>query len=250
MGTLASSDWDFSEIRKHDALRAARLERAGSSDELISALENELERAIGDGKVRFGLDSVSNEFKECRVIIQFSVNRDVYDWFFNARTGYRAQFWVSPEVGLAFNQRLVDRLRVILCERLTAPVEARRIIVQYDGQTRQEKDGGECSLRLWGIERSLVPQASKIWICERLIQPSGRDPENIGFAVLSSAQRSMPKLMVPKWSRNNGEGLRAPYPEAECSWLDLKGAFICDDGARQLKVPLKRATDLFHVGWT
>ena len=33
-----------------------------------------------------------------------------YDWFFNARTGNRLQFWLSSELRLGFNAAIILRL--------------------------------------------------------------------------------------------------------------------------------------------
>src|SRR5438093_1482243 len=79
------------------------------------------------------------------------------------------------------------------------------------------------------VARSLAPAATKIWIGERLYSVDDESVTDIGLAVLSDARRSPAKLRVPRWAEalnaktgEKGEGLRAPYPETECSWLDMK----------------------------
>lgn len=104
--------------------------------------------------------------------------------------------------------------------------------------------------------RSLDAQFGKIWICERLIQTDGHNPRET-FATLS-ADRYLPKLIIPRWAaavnpytHSVGEGLRAPYPDEEQSWLDLKGAFVTQsDTVYQAKSPAIRAVDLHNCGWT
>ena len=106
--------------------------------------------------------------------------------------------------------------------------------------------------------RSLKPGASKIWICERLVQHNGSPIQDIGFVVLSDAERNLPKLFIPRWAnaehpktKELGEGLRAPYPCPDYAWLDLKGGYVRSDGrVEQKKSQDKRAKDLNQRGWT
>jgi hypothetical protein len=108
------------------------------------------------------------------------------------------------------------------------------------------------------IARSLAPDASKIWICERLYCLDGGSITDIGFAALADAERSLAKLGIPKWTeainpktRQKGEGLRAPFPGAEYSWLDLKGGFLDAEGnPGQIKPQDKRAEQIHNCGWT
>jgi hypothetical protein len=76
--------------------------------------------------------------------------------------------------------------------------------------------------------------------------------------VLSDAERSRPKLRVPRWAeaanprtREKGEGLRAPIPDREQSWLDLKGGFVDAEGnPGQIKPLDERARHIHERGWT
>lgn len=106
MSPITDTNWSFEHIRAVDATRAARLESCGPPIELLANLQAALDQQITKGECRIAVDSRRGEFIELRAIVQFQVSPDLYDWFFNARTGYRAQFWVSPEAGTAFNRRL------------------------------------------------------------------------------------------------------------------------------------------------
>jgi hypothetical protein len=182
----------------------------------------------------------------------------LYDWFFNARTGYRSRFWTEPNVGLAFNKRIVESMMQVLTRWLPATVIARRIEVIVENGSRQERDAGTIGIDRNEIVRSLAPDASKIWICERLYASNGGSITEIGYAVLSDAERSRPKLRVPRWAeaahprtREKGEGLRAPIPDREQSWLDLKGGFVDAEGnPGQIKPLDERARHIHERGWT
>jgi hypothetical protein len=100
MDCIAETDWGFEDIRANDEARAARLESAGSPDELVVTLTRALSEAFGRSEIRFAIDSRDNRFVERRAILQFRVAPEDYDWFFNARTGYRAQFWRCPSLGI------------------------------------------------------------------------------------------------------------------------------------------------------
>lgn len=103
-----------------------------------------------------------------------------------------------------------------------------------------------------------MPEASKIWIGERLYSGDGCPITDIGFATLSDAAQSPAKLWVPKWAKaihpktgERGEGLRAPFPWPENSWLDLKGGFLNAEGSpMQIKPQDKRADHIHKYGWT
>ena len=122
--------------------------------------------------------------------------------------------------------------------------------------TREDQDAGEMTIPHEDVIRSLDPQESKVWICERLLPHDGGQIENIGLSVLTDAARTPAKLNIPKWTtatpKNGecGEGLRAPYPEPEYSWLDIKGGFVGANGVRQIKPHDNRAKQLSECGWT
>ncbi len=251
MSIITEEDWSFARIRSICVERAERLEQARPSEELVLALRAALVSSIEKRLFRIGIDSRDNAFVERRAIIQFPVTPEIYDWFFNARTGYRAQFWISPEKGMQFNNQIVTALSDEISIRLDNTLTARKIEFHKNNDTREERDIGDIEVPRSEILRSLSPEQSKIWICENLYDMAGQAPLNIGFAVLSEAEKSPAKLCVPKWSNQTGEGLRAPIPDCEYSWLDLKGGFVCKNGrAGQEKSPEERARSINSSGWT
>lgn len=251
-------EWSFGEIEKTDPDRARVLDAADPPEALVVALSKALEKALDCDEMRIGVDSVGNQFDECRVTIQFKVEVELYDWCFNGRTGYRAQFWISPDAGLAFNAEVTRAFRGVLDGRLPERVEARRIVATFTGGvSREEEDVGSMTAARDFVHHSLEPNASKLWICERLIRRDRGKLSDIGFPTLSAAERG-PKLGVPRWASathvktgQTGEGVRAPYPSPEDAWLDLKGGFVRRDGTVwQIKSQTERARALHETGWT
>jgi hypothetical protein len=257
MSDISESDWSFEEIRASNPTRAESLEFAASPEDLVSVMSSALEEACNSKKVRLAIDSKENKFVHKRAIIQFHLSPDRYDWFFNARSGYRAQFWIAPEIGMRFNEKIIIGLTDVLVRHLPQTVEVRRIKVINECGSRKEADEGAEWMRRDEFLRSLSPVLSKIWICERLYDPSGGGLLDIGFSTLSAAERS-PKLSVQRWNHAKhpctgqvGEGLRAPLPSDEDSWVDVKGGFLAQDGGLdQIKSTNKRAEDIHVRGWT
>ena len=253
----SADDWGFEAIREVDPQRAEALEAARPPDALIEALRHALDRATERGDIRIGLDSVRNQFVECRVTIQIPVEVNFYDCFLNSRTGYRAQFWISPDAGMAFNAEVARTCRDLLAHRLPARVRTRRILVTILDDYREEEDVGEIIIPLSLIHRSLEPDAAKIWICERLMKGRIGLADQIWMPVFRYAEQD-PKLSIPIWTfaknpKNGmiGQGLWAPAPHPENSWLDLKGAFVRKGGtASQIKSQVQRARALHELGWT
>lgn len=252
MNQIGEEDWSFKRIRDCCPARAARLESAGPAKDLAAGLVEALRSAPAPSDLRLAVDSKENKFKELRTIIQFRVKPELYDWFFNGRTGYRAQFWITPETGIEFNGLVVDAAKTVLRKKLPETVIVRQIEVHVNDGSRAEKDTGAISISRDNLLASLVPEVSKIWIGERLYDPDGGPIDQIGNETLRKAEQSSPKLCVPRWS-NTGkpEGLLAPYPAPDCSWLDLKGGFLAADGTpHQFKPQEKRANDIYETGWT
>lgn len=129
MSHITRRDWSFRRISDVDRVRAARLESAGSSDDLVGSLAEALSGAADRGELRIAVDSIRNTFTERRAIVQFRVAPELYDWFFNARTGYRARFWIDPKVGLAFNIQIVETLAAVLSRGEPTTVIARQVEV-------------------------------------------------------------------------------------------------------------------------
>jgi hypothetical protein len=257
MSRVPPTAWGFEKICDCDPSRSARLEACDGPGVLINALA----QAIAKSKrrdLRVGVDSKAKKFKQFRTIIQFKIRPELYDWFFNARTGYRAQYWTSVENGLRFNNRLLSRLQGILAKRLSEELPVRKIEVSFQEGTRCERDLGKTLFKRSELLRSLTPSISKIWIGEHLIGNRSGPLENILLPTISAAARSPAELSIPRWKKAKnpktgevGEGLRAPLPAAEYSWLDLKGGFVAPGGIlSQIKPQDDRSKQIHDYGWT
>ncbi|AZC63263.1 hypothetical protein PCL1391_2545 [Pseudomonas chlororaphis subsp. piscium] len=55
-----------------------------------------------------------------RAVFCGSVSHELFDWFFNASTGYRGAFFESPDAGSRANRRLVEQLADFLTEWVIA----------------------------------------------------------------------------------------------------------------------------------
>jgi hypothetical protein len=249
------SDWSFDAIRLTQPARADLLELAPSPDDLIAALSDVLGQTVLGNDLRLAIDSRGNRWKDRRAIVQIRVTSELYDNFFNARTGYRGWFWVKADHGLALNARAVENLSAVLLTRLPARVPARRVEITFANGQRQENDAGTQDVPLCLIESSLAPAISKLWICEHLYHTDGQQPTPI---YLSALRGGDPRLVVPRWqyvhnleSGATGEGCRAPFATDESAWIDLKGGFVDSKGAvLQEKSPKKRAISIETTGWT
>jgi hypothetical protein len=152
----------------------------------------------------------------------------------------------------------VEALAKVLGCRVPTTLTARKIEVTSNGGMREERDIGSMKITRDELIGSLTPDASKIWICERLYSPDGGSIIDIGLATLLEAAQSSAKLCVPRWAEainpetgEKGEGLRAPFPCPEKSWLDLKGGFLKADGTPgQIKPQDERADHIHEYGWT
>lgn len=201
-----------------------------------------MRKALTDD-VRIGFDGVTNDVSAPRLTLQFPVSPDLYDWFYNARTGYRAQFWISPDTGLAFNAGLISRLRGVVDQWAPPVVDGREIWVVKHNDAREDVDKGTRSIERAVVLASLDPGLSKIWICERRIRHDGERPDPMPFGLVD------PKLKIPRWE---GNGLLAPFPENGRAWLDVKGAYVQSTSKVEQpnKSPLDRARKIHCTGWT
>jgi len=244
----SETDWGVEDIRQHDPDRAAALTAVRSPDDLVTAVAEALNHALDQHDVRIGMDSLNDDFQECRIIIQFRTKPAVHDWFFNGRFGYRAQFWTSAANGMLFNKEITSAVSEVLTYRLPTTVSSHLLVQKNVIDTKD--------IRRDFIIHSL--REPKIWICEDLIQNAISRTLEIGFVLLLDAAQHLPKLNIPRWAqainprtKEIGEGLRAPCADQEYAWLDLKGAVVDRNGSLvHFKSPDQRAQQIYELGWT
>ena len=222
------SDWRWDEIATVDALRAHRLERASSPAALLDALETQLGEAVNRGLIRFGRERWSKNSSDTRAVVQFWISRSLFDWFFNARTGYRAHFRTTEACGRAFNKQIISRLWAQLESTCQFPLSGREVDETF-------QDLGPAQIGKDFISNSLEPELAKIWFSTLLIEPGAKPRQLImgldGARVLIGNTR---------WA--------APDRDEDSTWLDIKGAFLGQSKPHQPKDPECRAMHLRATG--
>jgi hypothetical protein len=190
-----------------------------------------LEFALGhqDG-VRFGYECADENQNDHRAVVQFSIDALLFDWLFNARTGYRAHFFAHYKRGLRFNNRIVAALLAVLEARLPEGINARRIGPGFT-------DRGPVQVPKDFLQRSLIRYLSKVWMCTKRIGSDGV------IEALPTGVVGEPNLLLP------GKQWTAYYRTPETAWLDIKGGFV-DQGRHvyQPKGPIGRAKKLQQTG--
>jgi hypothetical protein len=232
MSVPSPTDWSFAEVSAVDALRSARLESAPAFEIIVSQLRAALADALAHKHFRCGIDSYRGHQ---RAIFQFWVPSELYDYFFNSRAGYRAQYWIAPEHGQTANAERLCAAWQAMLSTLPDDFEARKIETTNDWDGRKDVDVGSRQVLRSFFEASFNHAAAKIWICERLILGHAGPLQAIPI-------HDGPRLLVQRWPT-----ARAPCPWAESTWLDLKGGFVSGE---QPKDPWIRAKDINKLGYS
>lgn len=216
-------------IADNDAIRAERLENADTPFVMLTTIQKALADALSEETARFGWEQAFEKIENHRAVIQFPVTEYLFDWFFNARTGYRAHYRTGIACGLEFNATLIDRFRKTLHTALSVTVKARQLNSNFE-------DSGAVEVQKIIFLDSLDMSLSKIWFCTKLITGDG-DILSLPLGITG------PKILM-----GNEETWSAPYRETKDSWLDVKGAFLGSADPYQTKDPLHRAKILCSTG--
>lgn len=184
------SEWDLSGMK--DMARAKRLLHPSGSEDLIRTVAEEAEVAACEGLACWYWQQGEEMIGCRRCIATFPLSLDTFDALFNGRSGYRAQYYLSREEGIEFNNEIIKALKrslALICE--------------------------EPSLHEYALlERSFVGPFSKIWVL------------GDGASFLAApANEFMPK----RWIDHNpvSLGLRAPLPIQPT--VEVKGSWLADD---------------------
>lgn len=223
------STWRFDDIACAEPARVLLLESAGSPAALLQAVGGALDTALTAGTIRLGTEQRSNGPANLRVVVQFPVGLRLFDWFFNARTGYRAHFRTHRDAGLDFNRRIIEVLR----SRLDVAVPVVVLGRQLDGDF---KDCGPTRISKEFLMSSITQDLSKVWFCTELIGIDG------GTTDLPTG------IIGRRILLEHGTSWAAPYRDDLSAWLDVKGAFVGEAGPYQLKDPKTRAETLQVTG--
>jgi hypothetical protein len=154
-----------------------------------------------------------------RIEAAIPIQPNIFDQFFNGRTGYRAQYYLSVRDGQTFNRLVIEYLKdpVRLASNRCRPFVS------------------------WSlIAKSLLGPHSKIWIVGDWAA-FVREPEQL-----------QPDRWVQhsQFSRDKPLGLCMPMPPAP--QLDLKGTFICPASSSIWLPTNKKYRDqkIHESGWT
>lgn len=225
------SEWSVKSLS--DARRRAVLETPLAPEALVAALAERIEQAATSNVgIRFGWEQRQGKLEHCRATIQFAVGAELFDQFFNARTGYRAHFQQHYKCGLRFNNLIIAAAIRILEANLSQTVPCRRLALDDDSV----KDCGAVEVPLSDIIRSLEPYMSRVWWCAHRIRPEG-GLEDLPYGFEDQVE------VAPgvQWS--------APYRDEDDAWLEIKGRFLglprWDQGKKLLST---RAKDLQRTG--
>lgn len=227
--TSDSLPWSFAAIAECDPPRAAKLTSAPVPDLLMSTILVRFKEALSTGQVRTGMEMSATNMADLRPTLQFHVGETLFDQFFNAITGYRAQFRLNWQQGLAFNRNFVDQIRCAVAAHAPNLIIARLLSSEFN-------DAGPLEIprdKLWA---SLDPDLSKIWCCSRLITSDGH-------VIQLPSGLTGPRLLLS--DNSTWACIARNEPDA---WLDVKGAFLGTHGLYQPKNPIERAKILAISG--
>lgn len=226
---VEQSIWNFHLIEAVENRRAAALISAPPAKSIAAAVILRFEHALRANQVRIGMDGASANPDDLRVTLQFHIGEILSDQFFNAASGYRAQFRHDWQRGIEYNNNIVAGIREIFYHNMPTTFTVRHLTSNFD-------DCGPIEITREQACASLDPNLSKIWICARLIIGDGQ------------VQQLPSGLTGPRLSLADGTTWPAISRDESDAWLDVKGAFLGKDGPYQLKDPSKRAKKLAESG--
>lgn len=221
--------WSFAAIGASEPERASTLANAPQPHELAAGVGRKLEEAVDHDTARFALEQAGRDSTEVRAVIQFRVGETLFDQFFNAATGYRAQYRQHWRQGLAYNAQTIEALRAVLAQARATEWSGRLLNADFE-------DVGPIQVNRTLVLKSLDVELSKIWFCTRLVSPGG------------SLQFLAAGVLGPRLQLDDGTSWAAPSRTEAESWLDVKGAFVTGGGLWQPKDPVQRAHRLQATG--
>jgi hypothetical protein len=224
--------WRFDEIDRECHARAETLKAAGPPAALLKALEDALDRALEGSNLRIGREQKEDRPDDRRAVVQFHVGTELFDRFFNSRTGYRAHFRGHYKCGLRFQSQIIEGLRLRLDDILPGTICGRELSGHFE-------DCGPAQIPKSFLNTSLAQYRylPKVWFCTKRIRLDG------------GIEAIFPSVSGPKILLDEDDRWAAPYPEDDSAWLDIKGAFLGRSAPYQPKGPIGRAKKL-HVRGT
>jgi hypothetical protein len=226
---MVADMWSFAAIASAEQARADRLQAAPPWESLRQSVVSRLSGALQAGHASFGLEQSSENRDWLRAVVQFHVGEELLDYFFNAQTGYRAQFRRNWCDGLHENQRLIAELRSELRQHSIGSLTCRLLSPSF-------KDLGEITTTGDDLMFSLDPNLSKLWSCAAVMDGKG------AFRHVSLGLTT-PRLLLP----DGGYWLAISQDDPD-AFLEIKGAFMGPSGLYQPKSPEARAKAISSTG--
>ena len=224
---LASTSWSFEEIARTLPNRAASLESAPPFDVLADSVIDALSTGLKTRDVCLAVEEAERDAADVRAVVQFRIGEELFDQFFNSRTGYRASFRAGR--GMESNASVIRKIR----DHLERGLDAKITVVRLDRSFEFKRT--EVIARRDFLD-SLEPDLSKLWMCGQRVQMSG------------SVERLALGLTGPRILLGSCLSWPAPFPHDSDAWVDVKGAFLGRDGLYQPKDPHARAQALATTG--
>ena len=90
--------------------RVGRLLDVPSAAELLQSVIAAAIQAASVGSLRIAWKESDERAGYFRLVAQLPLDEITFDQFFNGRSGYRAQYYISPEEGILYNRDVVTEL--------------------------------------------------------------------------------------------------------------------------------------------
>lgn len=210
--TVSEDEWQLSGVISSD--RRERLLNPPAPDALLERVFAEAAQSCLRGEGTAAWEPSEERAGYHRIKAEVAIQETTFDQLFNGRSGYRAQYYLSPEEGILYNRDVLEGLTSCITEL------ARKLVLSHPDR----------------IRTSLLAPHSKIWVVNERQE-------------FENAESGM--ILARRWVENKAcLGCRAPLPR--CPRVDVKGAFVdphySDVFVDDLK--LDRAWDLHRKGFT
>ena len=209
------NQWSYSPIQ--DKSRRARLEAAPPFAELAQAVADGMHIQCTHS------DSCDEATGFMRIVCCASIDCNLFDLFFNAESGYRGRYFVSPEEGLVANGQLL--------QLVSMPLAAFKV---------------HGNMPASHAERSLRAPSAKVWLAE---VGKGFCPTCAGG--WTTPQDAAAEILNDRWEHGHDAkaqyGRKAPRLEQ----LRIMGAFVDRSGNEYVTTQKRnRAQQIHDFGWS
>ena len=192
--------------------------------EIVEQLVNEVRGGIATYRiVSIDLERATSRDGYQRVYVEMPISMELFDVFFNGRSGYRAQYAASEEAGEDYNRFVVTSVAPLL-------LNARQL---YTENVTTEL-----------CERSLMGNFTKIWFSKEITSP------DYEVTLLDLPE----SIRVGKWKKYwlsrsaPRKGLLTPKPESPV--VLFNGSFVHPDGWQIWDQKPGRSREIAASGWT